>query len=127
MGTNLSPFRYMELCRHLFQKAVEAVPVISRKGKARAFSRQRQLLPYNLDSLGPRGMVSAAVEERGPDTAGPSTWRQHRLAPDPSLPAEPSEMYRLMNDERLLIPGAVKPPKEIVVLCHGELPRQPST
>ncbi|OCF43890.1 triacylglycerol lipase [Kwoniella heveanensis CBS 569] len=43
-----------------------------------------------------------------------------KLAPDPKWPPGPTDIYRYMNDERLMVGrGAVKPPKEIVVLCHG--------
>lgn len=40
---------------------------------------------------------------------------------DPHMPVEQAKIYALMNDARLLSPKSVKPPREIVVLCHGEL------
>jgi len=36
------------------------------------------------------------------------------------MPPQSTEIYRLMNDERLLHPGRNNAPKEIIVLCHGE-------
>ncbi|WRT69588.1 uncharacterized protein IL334_006577 [Kwoniella shivajii] len=42
-----------------------------------------------------------------------------KLAPDPKWPPGPHEIFRLMNDERLMVGHKVKPPRETVVLCHG--------
>lgn len=51
------------------------------------------------------------------------------LPPPSPRPARPdrvpdnrynTEIYRLMNDDRAYVPGAMKPPREIVVLCHGQ-------
>ncbi|WVQ96086.1 hypothetical protein IAU59_003187 [Kwoniella sp. CBS 9459] len=54
------------------------------------------------------------------DGRGKSKVHFPKLAPDPKWPPGPTDIYRYMNDERLMVGrGAVKPPKEIVVLCHG--------
>lgn len=68
-------------------------------------------------------------DDYGPPVAGPSRTplppnprsTRRPLGPDPDLPPEPSEIYRLMNDERLIEPGGIEPPREVIVLCHGEL------
>jgi len=124
MGTTISPFRYLQLARYILQKWLDTPPTISaiRKGKARALPHPRHISAQS-------GILRASIEERrvlaGVEpspripVAGPSA-RREPLRPDPRLPPEPSEIYRLMNDERLLVTGAAKPPREIVVLCHGE-------
>ena len=95
----------------------------SRKGKSRAMPSS----PRCITSREGRSILKASAEEFRPSipgnpvlepVAGPSA-RRDPLRPDPRFPPEPHEIYRLMNDERLLIPGAAKPPREIVVLCHG--------
>lgn len=75
----------------------------------------------------PDSILSASAAPAESSTASSSTYPGRTpskpdgpLRPDPDLPPEPSEIYRLMNDERLLIPGGVKPPREVIVLCHGE-------
>ncbi|ODO00810.1 triacylglycerol lipase [Cryptococcus wingfieldii CBS 7118] len=49
----------------------------------------------------------------------PHSHRFPKLAPDPKWPAGPKEIFNLMNDERLFVKGAAKPPREVIVLCHG--------
>jgi len=125
MPATLSPFRYLRLARYIFQRWLNSPLSISaaRKGKQRAFPRSRSLTTQST-------ILRASVEETRPSAdsvpsripvAGPSA-RREPLRPDPRFPTEPNEIYRLMNDERLLVPGAAKPPREIVVLCHGRLP-----
>ena len=66
------------------------------------------------DGAGPSAPRRDPAPQRDPASPPPP------LKPDPRLPPEPQEIYRLMNDQRLLEPGAVKPPKEVIVLAHGE-------
>lgn len=122
--STISPFRYLQVARYVLQKWLNS-PVnhsATRKGKEKAIPRSR---PRNISSQS--AVLQASVEERPSSSglpppipvAGPSA-RREPLRPDPRFPPEPGEIYRLMNDERLLVPGAAKPPREIVVLCHGE-------
>lgn len=136
MPLTLSPFRYFQLAQHILRAWAEQAPRAALwKGKGRA----EPLLP---SASGPRlteaSILRASVEERrqsqdassiaGPSRHGgsyspsPSPNRPPTLGPDPNLPPQPNEIYRLMNDERLLHPGSVAPPREVVVLCHGERP-----
>ncbi|WWD20187.1 hypothetical protein CI109_104663 [Kwoniella shandongensis] len=146
MGTTLSPFRYLQIARYIVHKWIDHIPTVKGKGRARTtipVHRQAPLLRATAATS------SAAESKPSPQSsdddipvAGPSRLRdeaqddpkqksghQHRhppshrrfpkLAPDPKWPAGPTDIYGLMNDERLLIPGAAKPPRETVVLCHG--------
>ena len=136
----LSPFRYIQVCRYILQRYL--IDRRSRHSPAKWKGKARQALHQLQSQSGPSlAMASAAhnrhhdhhdngAHEHTPDEpiAGPSTrplppnerLSRSPLKPDPDEPPEPREIYRLMNDERLLIPGAVKPPRETVVLCHGE-------
>lgn len=120
------------------------------KGKARALPLQRHDLQRSISDNRGAGIVnasSAQVEENQNATegnsnmdssglgmgipssvgkipaAGPSSSSSPRrnLRPDPRLPPEPNDIYRLMNDERLFVKGhgAAFAPREIIVLCHG--------
>ncbi|WVF68546.1 hypothetical protein IAT40_003314 [Kwoniella sp. CBS 6097] len=54
------------------------------------------------------------------DKPGKSKVHFPKLAPDPKWPPGPTDIFRYMNDERLMVGRrAAKAPKEIVVLCHG--------
>lgn len=127
----LSPFRYIQLCRYMIQRFIADHPSTSLwKGKGKQLP---QSPPSRIKPNARVGFATATMEHgrngRGDDgpIAGPS---RHSLPPnprsggplrpDPDLPPEPSEIYRLMNDERLLVQGGVKPPREVIVLCHGE-------
>jgi hypothetical protein len=75
----------------------------------------------NMDSSGMGMGIPSSVGQI--PVAGPSSSSPRRdLRPDPRLPPEPNDIYRLMNDERLFVKGhaAGYAPREIVVLCHGE-------
>ena len=124
----LSPFRYAQLCRYIIQQFLSRPPPVW-KGKGKE-GGERVLKP----GRGALTFATAAMEhghERGGEdygpVAGPSriplppnprSTRQP-LRSDPDLPPEPSEIYRLMNDERLLVQGGAEPPREVIVLCHG--------
>ncbi|EIW71613.1 triacylglycerol lipase [Tremella mesenterica] len=128
MGVTLSPFRYLQVARYLFQRWFDRthrpVPSSIWKGKARA-NPTSSLLAMSPSFLG----SSSSNETQAGSSKHHSHHQYHKpkaavteggkVHPEPGWPKEPSEIYRLMNDERLLIPGAVKPPREIVVLCHG--------
>jgi triacylglycerol lipase len=97
------------------------------KGKARELPQPLNTSPDISSATYATSAVENKADEPSP-IAGPSTSSLppnyhptgRPLGPDPDLPPEPSEIYRLMNDERLLVKGGVKPPKDVVVLCHGE-------
>lgn len=120
--SSISPFRYVQVARYLLQRCLEDGPAFSRKGKGKAWSP-----PVPVSAGYSSGVMrAAALQERSSESssfdrtvAGPS--RGQGYSPDPDYPPEPATIYNLMNDERLLIPGAVRPPKEVVVLCHGTL------
>ncbi|ORY34820.1 Alpha/Beta hydrolase protein [Naematelia encephala] len=127
MGTTLSPFRYIAFARYLLQRWLDHPHVSSWKGKGKAVNPTHYRTNRHLPGRGPVVRSMSAESGRSlpishPDLqhpiAGPSEYRRP-LVPDPNLPPEPNDIYRLMNDERLMIPGALKPPREVVVLCHG--------
>lgn len=80
------------------------------------------------DSGGGSRLAQKAGKEAGvqvidePDTGADVSRLEPRpnRHPDPRYPPEPTEIYRLMNDERSYLPGSMQAPKEIVVLCHGK-------
>jgi len=122
----VSPNRFSQLCRHFLQRISADQPVLG-KGKAKQLSPVQSAQPGSSSAT----YATAATESSRSDPspiAGPSTSSLppnynptgRPLGPDPDLPPEPSEIYRLMNDDRLLVKGGVKPPKDVVVLCHGE-------
>jgi triacylglycerol lipase len=130
----LSPFRYIQLCRYILTRVLSdkhLAPAMSIwKGKARQVPSASSPQPsISRSSIRTLGFATAMERQSGDDgpIAGPSrkplppSYRSPRgpLRPDPNLPPEPNEIYRLMNDERLFV-GDVQPPKEVVVLCHGE-------
>jgi triacylglycerol lipase len=78
----------------------------------------------NTSTTGPKLPHGGRPHVWDPPSSGPSrapaNEPNYPLGPDPSLPPEPREIYRLMNDQKLFMKGAIKPPREVVVLCHGE-------
>lgn len=129
MGTTLSPFRYIQLARYVLTRWLDHAPVAGSRWKGKA--KAKPLLRGAAGVTARGGMVKYAVDSetqgKGVDDrsglastagAGPSTSRS-KLTPDPRLPAQSTEIYRLMNDERLLIQSRDNAPKEIIVLCHG--------
>jgi triacylglycerol lipase len=131
MPVSLSPFRYLQLARYVLQRWRDQSSVSSWKGKARATPLRRATLVgagqgvLRTSADEGRDRHSADLPPFDSPVAGPSRapagGPRRSLGPDPSLPSEPNEIYRLMNDERLFVRGAIKPPREVVVLCHGEL------
>ncbi|WWC65926.1 uncharacterized protein I303_108548 [Kwoniella dejecticola CBS 10117] len=143
--TALSPFRYLAVARYLVHRWVDSIPTIKGKGKAKAIQHIRQKqsnLAYDNRILAASaGLASHSSSSANPDIplAGPSRLpyndphghrphhhKHHKpnvkfptLAPDPKWPDGPKEIFRLMNDERLMVGGKIKPPRETVVLCHG--------
>lgn len=147
MGTTLSPFRYIQLARYVVNRWIDNIPTVKGKGKTHLGNLHARAGNYLLKSeaapdapppaharqaeAGPSRL--AGVNENRPQQDDHYEHRQkeyHRhyrhpprypkLAPDPKWPPGPKEIYNLMNDERLFVPGAIKPPREVVVLCHGE-------
>jgi len=128
LGTmaTVSPFRYIQLCRYLFQRLLADQPTIG-KGKAKALPSALRRTPevnsvaYATEATESRRSETSSIAGSSTSSLPPNYHPTSRpLGPDPGLPPEPSEIYRLMNDERLLVKGGVKPPKDVVVLCHGE-------
>ncbi|WVN86875.1 uncharacterized protein L203_102049 [Cryptococcus depauperatus CBS 7841] len=135
MGTTLSPFRYIQLAKYLRNKWIDTIPTAKSKRKSRLVGDLPQA--RQSDYLVSAGVAHAAVDDDGPSvealgspTSFPRGYATEKdghhklrhlpkLAPDPKWPAGPTNIYHLMNDERLASPGAVKPPREVVVLCHG--------
>lgn len=140
MGTTLSPFRYVQVARYMLNRWLEHVPSASArwkgKGKAKPLMRSAAgmsgrggSVKYATESdsssstsQGERSSTStgSASSSSSNGGAGPSTSR-NKLQPDPRMPAQSTEIYRLMNDERLLVRDRKNAPKEIIVLCHGKL------
>lgn len=130
----LSPFRYIQLCRYILTRVLydkHLAPAMSMwKGKAKEAPFAPKVTGASRSSIRTFGFATAMERQSGDDgpVAGPSreplppSYHSPRgpLRPDPNLPPEPNEIYRLMNDERLLV-GDAQPPREVVVLCHGEL------
>jgi triacylglycerol lipase len=71
--------------------------------------------PAQIEVLPP----SAVPRNPGVDVSGLNPLPDRR--PDPHFPPEQRDIYRLMNDPRAFLPGAMQAPREVVVLCHGEL------
>ena len=135
--TTLSPSRYIQIVRYIIQRLVQDHPAIAAwkgRGRARQPHHHQQHTSSQPHALHQLAFAGASLESShhhnnepiaGPSRSGEgeggSSPRSTRpLQPDPNLPPEPTEIYRLMNDERLLVPGSIKPPRETVVLCHGE-------
>ncbi|OXB36934.1 hypothetical protein LQV05_005184 [Cryptococcus neoformans] len=146
MGTTLSPFRYIQLARYAVNRWIDNIPTVKGKGKTHLGNLHARAGDYLLKSEAAPDApppAHARQAEAGPSRlAGVNENRlqqddhyEHRqkeyhrhyrhpprypkLAPDPKWPPGPKEIYNLMNDERLFVPGAIKPPREVVVLCHG--------
>lgn len=131
MGTTLSPFRYIQLARYVVNKWLDQAPLAGAKWKGKG--KAKPLLRGAAGVTARGGVVNYAVNtdtttNNGSNDrtglastagAGPSTSRTP-LTPDPRMPAQSTEIYRLMNDERLLGRSRDNAPKEIIVLCHGE-------
>jgi triacylglycerol lipase len=139
MGATLSPFRYFELARILIHRVLEtkprskAIPIPVQqqqqqqlhhdlKGKSRAIDSPLSTpSTYDIPQSSTLLSTASSVASSSSSSTIPVSPPKGReiLGPDPSYPPEPGDIYRLMNDERLMIPGGIKPPREIVVLCHG--------
>jgi triacylglycerol lipase len=136
MGATLSPFRYVQLAKHLFQRWIDQPVVKSAwKGKGKAQPLMKGAAPLSASartsdsssgssSSSSSGSSSTSPAPEKPNLTGNigagSQNSRHILSPDSRMPAQSTEIYRLMNDERLLHPGRNNAPKEIIVLCHGE-------
>jgi hypothetical protein len=134
MPTTISPFRYLEVARILVNRLLDQAPKATIltpasaiwKGKAREIDIRPVTTPSTYSTLASAasssssGSATSSRQSNLPPVTSSGSRSPTPLGPDPSYPPEPGDIYRLMNDERLLIPGAIKPPKEIVVLCHGE-------
>ena len=140
MGATLSPFRYAQVAKYALQRWLDQTPNVVKstwKGKGRAEpivaasstgSRQASgSSSSGSDSdvspganSGPSSSTSPEKPELSGSSPGPSRSRVI-LQPDSRMPPQSTEIYRLMNDERLLEPGRRNAPKEIIVLCHGKV------
>ncbi|WVR08157.1 hypothetical protein IAU60_005203 [Kwoniella sp. DSM 27419] len=140
--TALSPFRYIQLARYVLHRWVDSIPSVKGKQNAAALLHRlerstgqpervlRSTAMEHSSNARSRMDEPIAGPSRIPDGPRPGPQQPHRrprrghgnyplLEPDPKWPAGPTDIYRLMNDERLMVSGAVKPPRETVVLCHG--------
>ena len=137
MGVTLSPFRYIQVARYLFQRWLDHTPPSAfLKGKGRAMSVKKlrsassllAMAQSNISNEAPSMSTdSSSMPQQG--VAGPSRPSSPKTpisdrgggtaGPEPGWPPEPKEIYRLMNDQRLFVPTGTKSPREIVVLCHG--------
>ncbi|WVQ79273.1 hypothetical protein IAT38_001369 [Cryptococcus sp. DSM 104549] len=139
-GSGITPcFR---LARYLLHRWVDNVSLASSRATQRARLRSRALLrsasaasalnhqhqlSFSGNGSGSGGFDHhheahhAHHEGNGHEHKHPPYRHQRfpRLSPDPKWPDGPKEIYNLMNDERLFVSGAAKPPREVVVLCHG--------
>lgn len=145
MPTTLSPFRYLQVAQYLVRKWTDQVPrgtIGVWKGKGKGRAEPLVLSPPRLDGVvrSNTSQASSTPSEtsqelssesiagpsrhNGTPTGGQQTQRKAGVGPDPKdphMPVEQAKIYALMNDARLSNPKSVKPPREIVVLCHGEL------
>lgn len=147
MPATLSPFRYIQVARYLMQWWLDNAPGLAARRKA---AQQRAADFLYAPRMRGRAMAAAAATAQVSEDENESA-RARRAAqnlpvdvvdmpptyhddpsvllprpdayPDNRFPAENTEIYRLMNDERAFIEGQMKAPKEIIVLCHGELER----
>lgn len=144
MPATLSPFRYIQLARYIVQWWLETAPGLQARRKA-AQARAAQIIyaPRMRKPLAQPKKEEYVTAAAGGSSAAlafkpTSVDRFEGLHteteledmppypdkfPDPRYPPENMDIYRLMNDERAFLPGSTTPPKEIVVLCHGELDR----
>jgi triacylglycerol lipase len=129
--STLSPFHYMRVARYLLAKwsdlpayvastikssnSLKPNPEASAGTGTGTGTGKDAPFPIPSSQPDPRPETEPAPSPSDPSSRPPRPDKQ----PDPRYPAEPVDIYRLMNDSRLLIPGAIKPPREIVVLCHG--------
>lgn len=146
MGATLSPFRYAQLFKYMFQRWVDQAPTAvvnsAWKGKGKAEPLVKGAAPMSgkaqsidnasgSSSSSSSGSSSSASSSSStspapeqPNLSGKigagAAGSRHILQPDSRMPPQPTEIYRLMNDERLLHPGRNNAPNEIIVLCHGE-------
>ncbi|KAL7424974.1 hypothetical protein Q5752_000661 [Cryptotrichosporon argae] len=135
MGTTLHPFRYITIARYVFQRLLES-SIPRRRVRPRPVVLPASRRATILDSRDEHTLSASAGAQAGPSTpsascSAPSASSgkpQHPdptdpprpdATPDPRYPPEPKDIYRLMGDEHLFVPGAMKTPREIVVLCHG--------
>jgi triacylglycerol lipase len=134
-GATLSPFRYAQVARYALQRWLDQTPNVVKstwKGKGRATpvvattptgSRQAGSDSESDVSPGADSGPSSSTKPEKPELSGGSPGPSKSriiLQPDSRMPPQPTEIYRLMNDERLLEPGRRNAPKEIIVLCHGK-------
>lgn len=139
MPATLSPFRYIQLSRYVVQWWLDtALGLQARRKAAQARAAQIIYAPRPRNAAVPKeeyvtaaaGGSSAALAFRPTSIdkfEGLHTETELEdmppypdKYPDPRYPPENMDIYRLMNDERAFLPGSTTPPKEIVVLCHGE-------
>lgn len=139
MPTAISPYRYYQVAHYLLRRFIDQTTFLNNpkwKGKGKAIS-----MP-TLSSMNTL-LKSTAVEARRTwddmvpsesyaesSATGANRGKGVYLPPNSSpnrdennqtkVSKDRSEIYRLMNDQRLLDPRSVKPPREVVVLCHGE-------
>jgi triacylglycerol lipase len=144
MGAALSPFRYVQVAKYALQRLLDQAPNVAKsswKGKGRArpvveatpTGTQRANASSSSssgsdssyrDSPGANSGPKSDTPPESPNLSGSSPGPSRSriiLQPDSRMPPQSTEIYRLMNDERLLEPGRRHAPKEIIVLCHGEL------
>jgi triacylglycerol lipase len=139
MPLTLSPYRYLQSAQYAIRHWAEQVPrgaAAAWKGKGRAETSVRRQPNTVLGTSRTDGLLKATVQESTPSKAGqgiagPSRHEDSYKEPekgqkpvgpdpkDPKLPQEQPKIYSLMNDSRLLHPESIKPPREVVVLCHG--------
>ncbi|WWC92912.1 uncharacterized protein L201_007874 [Kwoniella dendrophila CBS 6074] len=141
--TALSPFRYFAVARYLVHRWVDSIPSIKGKGKAKAIQHLRRYKDGHITRSTAVETHHTPSSQHDMPLAGPSRLshpsNQHhnhnhnnhnhkhrkpnvkfpKLAPDPKWPDGPKDIFRLMNDERLMVSSRLKPPRETVVLCHG--------
>jgi triacylglycerol lipase len=143
MGATLSPFRYVQIAKYVLQRLVDqptatlkstwkgkgkaAVKAAPTSGEARyatkASSGESSSSSNSSSSSSSGSESSSSPNPEKPNLSGSSPGPSRSriiLQPDSRMPAQSTEIYRLMNDERLLEPGRRNAPKEIIVLCHGE-------
>lgn len=143
MPAAIRPFRYVQVARYLMQWWLDTAPGLTARRKAAQERATRLIYAPKL-----RGRAMAAAAATAQVTEDDETPRARRAAshlgvdvvdrpptaaedagvllprpdahPDLHFPSENTEIYRLMNDDRAYMEGAMKAPREIIVLCHGE-------
>lgn len=149
MPATLSPFRYIQVARYLLQWWLETAPGFEARRRAAQAKAAQLIYAPRLRRFAAAPTVHAALDEDEAGGSGqkvrtttPRRSVAERLAPPPEAeiglppntdpaegptrpppqglaPQDHTEIYRLMNDQRAFLPGAMQPPREIIVLCHG--------